>query len=133
MHRENLEDELTGKIIGCAIELHCILGPGLLDSTYQQCLVRELAINNIGFSLEQPIPVDYKGLKLDCVYRIDILIEGDEDNRRKIMVELKSVEILKLINSAHSLSCMKLTNISTGLLINFDTKRLTDSNKRFKL
>lgn len=133
MHRENIEDELTGKIIGCAIEVHRVLGPGLLESTYQQCLARELAINNIGFLLEQPIPVDYKGVHLDCGYRIDILIEGDEDTERKIVLELKSVERLEPIHSAQILTYMKLSNISTGLLINFNTKRLADSIKRFIL
>lgn len=127
------DDKLTRKIIGCAIEVHPVLGPGLLESTYQQCLARELSINNIKFSLENPIPVEYKGVHLDCGYRMDILVESDEETSRQIILELKSVEELQQIHAAQILTYMKLSNISTGLLINFNTKLLTDGIKRFKL
>ena len=69
------QDPLTGKVIGCAIEIHRVLGPGLLESTYQQCLAHELALNHIPFRMEQAIPVTYKGVRIDCGYRVDILVE----------------------------------------------------------
>jgi len=97
------DDKLTRKIIGCAIEVHRVLGPGLLESTYQQCLARELSINNIKFSLEHPIPVEYKGVHLDCGYRIDILVESNEETSRQIILELKSAEELQQIHAAQIL------------------------------
>ena len=80
--------ELSNRIIGCAIEVHRILGPGLLESTYQQCLAHELSRNGISFKIEQSLPVDYKDIRLDCGYRIDLLVENE------IIIELKSVEKL---------------------------------------
>ena len=131
---EKLErDPFTGKIIGCAIEVHRTLGPGLLESTYQQCLARKLAINKIKFSLEHPLPVEYKVVRLDCGYRIDILVESADESLRQIILELKSVEEIREIHKAQILTYMKLSNITTGLLINFNVKRLTDGIKRFKL
>ena len=127
------KDSFTGKIIGCAIEVHRALGPGLLESTYQQCLARELAINNIKFSLEKPLPVEYKGVNLDCGYRIDILVESEDVPCRLLIVELKSVEEIKEIHRAQLLTYMKLSGISTGLLINFNVKQLKDGIERFKL
>ncbi len=130
---EKLEkDSFTGKIIGCAIEVHRNLGPGLLESTYQQCLARELAINNIKFSLEHPLPVEYKGVHLDCGYRIDILLESEDVPVRQLILELKSVEEIKEIHRAQLLTYMKLSDISTGLLINFNVKQLKDGIERFK-
>jgi GxxExxY protein len=120
-------DPFTGKIIGCAIEVHRVLGPGLLESTYQQCLARELGLNNIEFQLEHALPVDYKGVRLDCGYRIDILVEN------RLILELKSVEEIKGIHKAQLLTYMKLADIQTGLLINFNVKRLIDGISRFKL
>jgi len=78
--------ELSNRVIGCAIEVHRVLGPGLLESTYQQCLARELALNGIGFKLEHPLPVEYKGIRLECGYRIDVFVEDE------LIVELKSVD-----------------------------------------
>ncbi len=133
-HTENVENDLfTRKIIGCAIEVHRILGPGLLESTYQLCLARELALNKIKFYLEHPIPVEYKGVHLNCGYRIDILVENADESPRQIILELKSVEDIQEIHKAQILTYMKLSNITTGLLINFNVKRLTDGIKRFKL
>jgi len=130
---EKLEkDSFTGKIIGCAIEVHRNLGPGLLESTYQQCLARELAMKNIKFSLEHPLPVEYKGVHLDCGYRIDFLIESENVPCRLLIVELKSVEEIKEIHRAQLLTYMKLSDISTGLLINFNVKQLKDGIERFK-
>ena len=127
------KDSFTGKIIGCAIEVHRTLGPGLLESTYQQCLARELAINNIKFSLEKPLPVKYKGVHLECGYRIDILVESEDMPFRLLIIELKSVEEIKEIHRAQLLTYMKLSGINTGLLINFNVKQLKNGIERFKL
>ena len=118
-------DELS--VIGCAIAVHRELGPGLLESAYEQCLAHELKLNGIRFTLQHPQPVDYKGVRLDCGYRIDMLIEDS------LLVELKSVDILKGIHEAQLLTYMKLTKIKTGLLMNFDVKKLKDGIKRFVL
>ena len=120
-------DPLTEKAIGCAIEVHRALGPGLLESAYQQCLVHELKLSGIPFQAEYPVPVEYKGIRLDCGYRIDILV----DNR--LILELKSVDALTGIHEAQLLTYMKMTRIQTGLLINFNACRLVDGIKRFRL
>ncbi len=121
------QDPLTGKVIGCAIEVHRHLGPGLLESTYQQCLARELALHEIQFKLECPLPIDYKGVHLDCGYRVDIFVE------KQLILELKAVKEVHGIHQAQLLTYMKLSGITTGLLINFNTKILKDGVKRFKL
>ena len=119
--------ELSNRVIGCAIEVHRTLGPGLLESTYQRCLTHEFSLNGIEFELEYPLPIEYKGINLDCGYRVDILVEG------KIILELKSVDELKGIHRAQLLTYMKLANIRHGLLINFNTNRLKDGLKSFIL
>lgn len=116
---------LSEKVIGAAIEVHKALGPGLLESTYQQCLAHELSINSINFKMEYPIPVKYKGINLDCGYRLDLLVEN------KIIIELKSVEMIKPIHKAQILSYMKLTKISQGFLINFNVELLKQGLKSF--
>ena len=121
------KDSFTGKVIGCAIEVHRRLGPGLLESTYQQCLARELHLNGIGFKLEHPLPVEYKGVQLDCGYRIDILAEN------RLIIELKAIEKITGIHRAQLLTYMKLSGINTGLLINFNVERLKDGIHRFKI
>jgi len=121
------KDPFTGKVIACAIEVHRVLGPGLLEGTYQQCLAYELHLNAIPFKLEHPMPVEYKGIHLDCGYRIDLLVEG------RLILELKSVEEISGIHKAQLLTYMKLSGITTGLLINFNVRRLVDGIKRFKL
>jgi GxxExxY protein len=125
--KEVTRDPLTEKIIGCAIEVHRTLGPGLLESTYEQCLAHELALNAIPFRLQVPVPVEYKGVHLECGYRIDILIDG------QVVLELKSVENLARIHEAQLLTYMRLAKLETGLLINFNVSRLVDGIKRFKL
>ena len=120
-------DELSNKVIGCAIEVHRSLGPGLLESTYEQCLAHELNINNIGFELQHPLPVTYKDVRLDCGDRIDILVENE------LIIELKIVEEIKEIHKAQLLTYMKLANIKKGLLMNFNVKILKDGIKRFVL
>jgi len=120
-------DELSNKVIGCAIEVHSCLGPGLLESTYEQCLAHELHINGINFKKQHPLPVNYKGIFLDCGYKIDLLVENER------VIELKSVAKLEGIHEAQLLTYMKLANLKTGLLINFNVKRLKDGLKRFVL
>jgi GxxExxY protein len=127
-HREKTDwDPLTHKIIGCAIEVHRALGPGLLESAYRQCLAHELHLADIAFSMERPLSVLYKDVRLDCGYRIDLLVEDE------VVVELKSVNELAPIHQAQILTYMKLAEVSTGLLINFNVTILTDGVKRFKL
>src|SRR5439155_1085478 len=119
--------QLSNRVIGCAIEVHRILGPGLLESTYQQCLAHELKLNGIGFSLEHPLPVEYKGLHLDCGYRIDVLVEN------QIILELKSVEEIKGIHQAQLLTYLRLSGVKQGFLINFNVERLVDGLRSFVL
>jgi len=121
------KDPFTGKVIGCAIEIHRVLGPGLLESTYQQCRARELHLNGIAFTLEHPLPAVYKGIKLDCGYRIDIPAEN------RLTIERKAVEAIKGIHKAHVLTYMKLSGFDTGLLINFNVERLKDGIQRFTI
>lgn len=120
-------DELSNRVIGCALEVHRELGPGLLESTYEQCLAHELKLSGIRFKLQHPQPVDYKGVRLDCGYRADVLIED------KLIIELKSVDTIKGIHEAQLLTYMKLAGVRTGLLMNFNVKKLKDGIRRFVL
>jgi GxxExxY protein len=119
--------ELSQKVLGCAIEVHRVLGPGLLESTYQQCLGRELHMNGIAFKLEHPLPVEYKGIRLDCGYRIDLFVEDE------LILELKAVEELKGIHEAQLLTYLKLSGVRQGFLFNFNVKKLKDGIKSFVL
>ncbi len=120
-------DDLSNKVIGCAIEVHKNLGPGLLENTYKQCLAFELRNNDISHEIEKELPVIYKGIEIPCGYRIDLLIEN------KFIVELKSVSELNPVHEAQILTYMKLADIKTGLLINFNVRKLKDGIKRFVL
>lgn len=120
-------DELSKRVIGCALEVHRALGPGLLESTYEQCLAHEFRLNGISFRLQWPLPVAYKEVRLDCGYRVDLLIEDS------LILELKCVDQLQGIHEAQLLTYMKLAGIGTGLLINFNVRRLRDGIKRFVL
>ena len=120
-------DKLSEKVIGCALEVHRNLGPGLLESTYEQCLARELKLAEIEFKLQYPLPVDYKGIKLDCGYRVDMLIENC------LIVELKSVDKVLPIHEAQLLTYMKLAEISIGLMMNFNVPQLKKGIKRYVL
>jgi len=120
-------DELSRSVIGCAIEVHRTLGPGLLESTYRQCLAYELSYTQIPFQMEVPLPVRYKDVLLDCGYRIDLLVAGD------LIVEIKSVETLLPIHQAQILTYMRLAKIPIGLLINFNVTKLQGGIKRFVL
>lgn len=119
--------DLTRRIIGAAIEVHRELGPGLLESAYQRCLMHELGLQNLPFESEVPIPLRYKGEELDCSYRIDLLID------REVVVELKAVETILPVHHAQLLTYMKLIHCPIGLLINFNVPLLRDGIKRFLL
>jgi GxxExxY protein len=119
--------ELSHRVVGCAIEVHRELGPGLLESTYEQCLAHEFKLNGIDFKLQHPLPVVFKGICLDCGYRVDILVEDE------IILELKSVDAIKSIHKAQLLTYMKLAGIKQGFLINFNVRLLKDGLKRFVL
>jgi GxxExxY protein len=121
------DNELTEATIGAAIEVHRELGPGLLESAYAQCLARELTLRGIDFSMEKPLPVEYKGIKLDCGYRIDLLVEN------RVLIELKSVERIADIHIAQLLTYMKIARVRLGLIINFNAKLLKDGIRRFVL
>ena len=120
-------DELSNKVIGCALEVHRNLGPGLLESTYEQCLAYEMKTAGMAFKLQHALPVEYKNIKLDCGYRIDMLVDNS------IIIELKSVDKILPIHQAQLLTYMKLADISIGLLINFNVKYLKDGIKRMVL
>ena len=115
-----LDEELTEAIIGACIEVHKHLGPGLLESAYQQCLCYELTLRGIQFSPEVDLPVVYKGVTLDCAYRMDIVVEG------RVLVEIKSIDRPAPIHEAQLISYLKLSGIRVGLLINFNVKVLVD-------
>ena len=120
-------DGLSRQVIGCAIEVHKTLGAGLLESTYEKCLAYELGLAGLFYTAQELLPVNYKGVVLDCGYRLDLVVEN------KLIVELKSVEKLQKIHEAQILTYMKLTGLSTGLLINFNEIVLKNGIKRFVL
>ena len=120
-------DELSRRIIGCALEVHKNLGPGLLESAYEQCLSYELQKANIVFTRQHPLPIKYKGIKLDCGYRADLLIDN------QIIVELKSIDKIIPLHEAQLLTYMKLAGVPLGLLINFNVRQLKTGIKRFVL
>ena len=113
-------EDLSNKIIGCAIEVHRELGPGLLESAYEQCLAYELSRVKIPFKLQVELPVEYKEIRLDCGYRIDLLADG------RLLVELKSVDQLLPIHEAQILTYKKLAGVKIGLLINFNEILIKD-------
>nr|WP_067054634.1 GxxExxY protein [Mucilaginibacter sp. L294] len=119
-----IENKLTGQIIGAAIEVHKILGPGLLESAYKECLFYKLVKLGLFTEKEKPMPVIFEEIKLDCGYRIDLLVEN------RIVVELKCVENLNDVHMAQTLTYMKLGNYKLGLLINFNVIKLKDGVKR---
>lgn len=119
------DNELTHQIIGAAIEVHRVLGPGLLEDTYEECLARELTLRNVRFEQQKPLPLVYKDLKLEAGYRLDLLVEG------RIVVELKAVEALAPIHEAIVLTYLRLSGCRLGLLINFNVPVLKDGIRRF--
>jgi len=118
------EDRLSKDIIGAAIEVHRHLGPGMLESAYEKCLCKELEIRNIEFEKQKPLAVVYKGITLDCGYKLDVVVEG------KVILELKSVNKLESIHDAQLLTYLKLADLKLGILINFNVPVLKDGIKR---
>ncbi|MBT3386163.1 MAG: GxxExxY protein [Prolixibacteraceae bacterium] len=119
-----LENEISKIIIGCAIEVHKQLGPGLLESAYQECLFYELKQKGLKVDKEKPMPIVYKEVKLDHGYRIDLLVEN------KVVIEIKTVEKLHEVHTAQVLTYLKLGNYKLGLLLNFDVSLLKNGIKR---
>ena len=117
-------NNLTGEVIGAAIEVHRILGPGLLENVYEQCLCRELKLRNFPIENQKALAINYKGVELDCGYRLDIVVPD------KLIIELKACESLLPIHEAQLLTYLKLTGIQLGLLINFNVPLLKDGIKR---
>ena len=117
-------DIITGQIIGAAIEVHRILGPGLLESTYGRCLRFELAARSLRFVAERAVPIVYKGSELDAHYHIDLVVE------ELVVVEIKSVDGLLPVHEAQALTYMRLTSSPAGLLINFNVPKLVDGVRR---
>lgn len=117
-------DKITEQIIGAAIEVHKALGPGLLESAYEECLCCELSLRGIQFERQRPLPVQYKGTKLDCGYRIDLLVVGT------VVVEIKAVEMIAPIHEAQLLTYLKLGHWKLGLLINFNVPILKNGIRR---
>ncbi len=118
-------NELTQKIIGWAIEVHKHLGPGLLESAYEECLSYELTQNGLVNQRQVPIPIIYKEVKLETGYRIDILVENE------VIVELKAIECLAPVHEAQILTHLKFAKKKIGLLMNFNSLKLTDQLRRF--
>jgi GxxExxY protein len=120
---ENIND-ITGKIIGAAFKVHSTLGPGLLESSYKECLFYELSKQNIFVEKEKPLPLVYEEVKLEIGYRLDLLVEN------KVVIEIKSVDALSDVHTAQVLTYLKLTRCKVGLLINFNVADLKKGIKR---
>ena len=118
------ESQVTEVIIGCAIKVHRGLGPGLLESAYEACLFHELSKTDLKIEKQKPLPLMYDDMKLDCGYRLDLLVEG------KVIVEIKAVKALEEIHTAQLLTYLKLSGCCLGLLINFNVLLLKDGIKR---
>lgn len=119
------ENKITESIIAGAIEVHRALGPGLLESTYEACLAAELEARGHAIQRQKALPVTYKGLMIDCAYRIDLVVDG------QVIVELKAVQALDAIHEAQVLSYLKLSGCQVALLINFNVTLLKKGVKRF--
>ncbi len=117
-------NDLTHEVISAAIEVHRTLGPGLLESAYEECLCREFDLRKIPYQRQKELPLEYKGIKLDCGYRLDILVANT------LILELKSCEGLQAIHEAQLLTYLKLTGVEIGLLINFNVPVLKNGIKR---
>ncbi len=122
-----IENTITEKIIGCAIEVHKNLGPGLLESAYEECLFYELQKIGLDVKKQVPLPLVYKEVKLDAGYRIDLLVEN------KVIIEIKAVDAIADIHKAQLMTYMKLSGIKIGLLINFNVLKLKDGIVRWIL
>jgi GxxExxY protein len=119
------DNDITREIIGAAMEVHRLLGPGLLESAYEECLSRELQLRSLKVERQKPIPLVYKDVKLECGYRLDLLVES------RIVVELKSVEAFAPVHEAIILTYIRLSGLRLGLLLNFNVPVLKDGIKRY--
>lgn len=117
-------NQLTETVIGCAIEVHRQLGPDLLESACEICLCRELNLRQVRFECQKPISLNYKGVRLDCGYRADMIVD------ERVLVEVKSLDQLAAIHDAQLLSYLKLSGLKIGLLINFNVRVLTHGIRR---
>jgi GxxExxY protein len=124
MENDEELDPLTGVVIGAAIEVHRILGPGLLEAVYQEALCRELELRSIPFERQAKVPIHYKGFVLGENLRMDILVDG------RVVLELKSVERLEPIHEAQLLTYLRLSRLHVGLLVNFNVRVLKDGIRR---
>ena len=113
-------NELSGIVIGAAIEVHKVLGPGLLESAYENCLCHELQLKNVVFERQKPLPITYKGVDLDCGYRLDVVVQG------MLVLEVKACERIEPIHQAQLLTYLKLSGLSLGLLLNFNVPMMRD-------
>ena len=118
------ENEISSIIIGAGIEVHKVLGPGLLESAYKECLFYKLSQSGLFVEKEKPMPLIFEGIRLECGYRIDLLVEN------KVVIETKTVEALNDLHLAQTLTYMKLGNYKLGLLMNFKVLLLKDGIKR---
>ena len=118
-------ESLTFRILGSAIEVHKVLGPGLLEHTYRKCLVHQLQIDGLAVQTEVPIPLEYKGLRLDTSYRADVIVE------ETALVELKAVEQLGQVHCLQTLTYLRLARLPVGLLVNFNVPQLKKGVRRF--
>jgi GxxExxY protein len=119
------DNEISHEVIVAAIEVHRLLGPGLLESAYEECLSKELGLRNLRVERQRPVPVVYKDVKLECGYRIDLLVEG------RVVIERKSIESLAPIHEAIILTYLRLPGHRLGFLINFNVNVLKDGIKRY--
>jgi len=124
MREDRKEDILSRDIIAAAIEVHRELGPGLLESSYEECLCHELKTRGITYERQKSLPVSYKDVRLDCGYRLDVVVDN------LVIVEIKAVESMLPIHTAQLLTYLKLANLKLGLLINFNTPQLRQGIKR---
>ena len=124
MREDRKEDILSRDIIAAAIEVHRELGPGLLESSYEECLCHELKTRGITYERQKSLPVSYKDVRLDCGYRMDVVVDN------LVIVEIKAVESMLPIHTAQLLTYLKLANFKLGLLINFNTPQLRQGIKR---
>jgi GxxExxY protein len=125
---EEVDNSLTGNIIGAAIDVHRVLGPGLLESAYEACFAYELRLRRLKVEAQKPLPILYKDVMLDCGYRLDLVVED------QVIIEIKSVSAIAPIHEAQLLSYLRLYSTCTrGLLINFNVKRLVEGVRRMKI
>jgi len=124
--KEEESSSLTGKIIGAAIDIHRALGPGLLESAYEACLIYELRLRKLKVESQKSMPIFYKDVMLDCGYRVDLIVED------QVIVEVKSVSSLASIHAAQLLSYLKLSDCKLGLLINFNVQYLKEGIRRMR-